>query len=155
MEFIKTSVQVTQAVKNVGRLRTILGTFARHGFQEVGVRIGLSNYIPSISKKEGVENLTIPERLRMSFEDLGPTFIKLGQMLSNRPDIIPEEYIEEFKKLQDNVTPAPFEQIRDVIESEIKSQISQVFASFNETPIACASIGQVYEATLKTVQSLQ
>ena len=94
-------------MKNVARLRTILGTFGRHGLEGFLHRMGLEQWLPATAKREDVERLTVPERLRMAFEDLGPTFVKLGQLLSNRPDMIPETFIEEFSKLQDNVIPCP------------------------------------------------
>lgn len=150
MQIFRTGKQVTQAVKNVGRLRTIIGTFGRHGLDEFLVRMGLEKYSFAVAKAEGVDNLTLPERLRMSFESLGPTFVKLGQLLSNRPDMIPDAFIEEFKKLQDNVSPISFESIRIVIEKELGGKLEDHFASFNSVPLASASIGQVHEAILRT-----
>src|SRR5581483_8013173 len=93
---------------------------------------------------------TVPERLRMTFESLGPTFVKLGQLLGNRPDMIPESFIEEFKRLQDNVAPLPFEIIRAQVERELGGRLDDHFASFNPNPLASASIGQVHEAKLHT-----
>ncbi|MEW6055447.1 MAG: AarF/UbiB family protein [Bdellovibrionota bacterium] len=148
MQLFRTGKQVTQAVKNVGRLRTILGTFARHGLEEFLIRMGLERYLPATARDEGVEKLTIPERLRMAFESLGPTFVKLGQLLSNRPDMVPDAFIEEFKKLQDNVAPLPFDVIRAQVERELGGKLEEHFSSFNEIPLASASIGQVHEANL-------
>lgn len=148
MELFKTGKQVTQGLKNVGRLRTILATFGRHGLDEFLLRMGLER--PATSRAEGVENLTIPERLRMAFESLGPTFVKLGQLLSNRPDMIPDSFIAEFKKLQDNVAPLPFDVIRRQVEKELGGSLTDHFAWFHETPLASASIGQVHEARLHT-----
>lgn len=148
MQLFKTGKQVTQAVKNVQRLRVILGTFGKQGLEEFLIRMGLERYLPSSTREEGVENRTIPERLRTSFEQLGPTFVKLGQLLSNRPDMIPEPFIEEFKKLQDNVAPLPFEVIRAQIEKELGGKISDYFANIQSEPLASASIGQVHQARL-------
>ena len=150
MKLLTRGRQVTQAVKNVGRLRQILTTFGRHGLQTFLVRMGLERYSGAESQAEGVETLTIPERLRISFEALGPTFVKLGQLLSNRPDMIPDEFIEEFKKLQDNVSPLSFDVIRKQVESELGGKLEDHFDYFGEKPLASASIGQVHEATLKT-----
>jgi len=128
MQIFRTGKQVTQAVKNVQRLRAILGVFGRHGLQEFLIRMGLERHLSASAKEEGVENRTLPERLRMAFEHLGPTFVKLGQLLSNRPDMIPENFIDEFKKLQDNVAPLPFEAIRTQIEKELGGKISDFFS---------------------------
>lgn len=150
MELFRTSRQVTSAVKNVARLRTILGTFGRHGLESFLLRMGLERYLPASSgaASEEIERLTIPERLRISFEALGPTFVKLGQLLSNRPDMVPESFVEEFKKLQDNVAPLPFEILREQVERELGGKLEDHFSMFNATPLASASIGQVHEAKL-------
>ncbi len=148
MQIFKTGKQVTRAVKNVQRLRTILGVFGRHGLEDFLIRMGLGRHIASIGRAEGVEQLTVPERLRKAFESLGPTFVKLGQLLSNRPDMIPENFVEEFKKLQDNVPPVEFSLMKKQIEAELGGLLENHFLKFNEQPLAAASIGQVYEATL-------
>lgn len=90
-----------------------------------------------------------PENLRLACEDLGPTFIKLGQILSTRPDILPAEYIRELSKLQDNVLPERFKDINKVIKGEFGKSIEDLFLKFNEIPLASASVAQVHEATLK------
>ncbi len=88
-------------------------------------------------------------RFRLLLESLGPTFVKLGQMLSTRPDLIPEEYAEELGSLRDDVPPVPFEKIEEIVEEELGKKISDVFESFGKEPIAAASIGQVHEGILK------
>jgi ubiquinone biosynthesis protein len=90
------------------------------------------------------------ERVRMAAEELGPTFIKLAQVLSNRPDIIPEGLVKEFEKLQDRVPPVPFPQAKEIIERETGRKLHELFEEFNEKPMASASIGQVYKAKLRT-----
>lgn len=90
-----------------------------------------------------------PENLRKAFEELGPTFIKIGQLLSTRPDILPANYIEELSKLQDNVLPIPFDSIKKVFFSQFKREISDCFSYFNTNPLASASVAQVHEAVLK------
>ncbi len=90
-----------------------------------------------------------PIRLRKAFEKLGPTFIKLGQILSLRPDLLPKEYVKELGKLQDRVPPFPYKKVEKTIEKELKKPIKELFASFSEKPIASASIAQVHKATLK------
>ncbi|UCF08535.1 MAG: AarF/ABC1/UbiB kinase family protein [Thermoplasmata archaeon] len=87
--------------------------------------------------------------MRLLLEDLGPTFIKLGQMLSTRPDMIPDEYAKELGNLRDSVPPFPFEKVKELLESELGKTIPDIFESFEKEPIAAASIGQVHVAVLK------
>jgi len=94
--------------------------------------------------------MTRPVELRMMFEELGGTFVKLGQLLSLRPDLIPIEYCDELSKLQDDVEPIPYSEIEHVIKSELKKPVNQLFKSFEKKPIASASIGQVHAAKLKS-----
>ena len=91
----------------------------------------------------------LPARLRKTLQELGPTFVKFGQMLSTRYDLLPPRYIGELEKLQDDVKPVPINQIRAEIETELGAPISSVFSHFEDTPIAAASIGQVHHARLK------
>src|SRR6185312_16284372 len=111
MKWITRGMQLGQAVKNVQRLRQIIAVFAKHGFVDVVDRMNLGKFLPSrlAAYAESQADKTIPERLRLAFEELGPTFVKLGQLLSTRPDLLPEPFIEEFVKLQDNVQPLPYE----------------------------------------------
>lgn len=90
-----------------------------------------------------------PENLRKAFEELGPTFIKIGQILSTRPDILPPEYINELVKLQDNASPESFKDINEVFKAEFKRDIEDMFLYFEKTPLASASIAQVHNAILK------
>lgn len=95
-----------------------------------------------------------PENLRKACEELGPTFIKIGQILSTRPDILPEPYISELSKLQDSVPPEPFEDINKVFVKEFLTSIDDAFSSIDKTPLASASIAQVYKATLKNGENV-
>lgn len=100
--------------------------------------------------KEGLTDITNPVRIRKALEELGPTFVKIGQILSTRPDILPENYINEFGKLQDNVAPEEFSDICSIVEQELKAPIEGTFLSFEKEPAASASLAQVHKAVLKS-----
>lgn len=107
--------------------------------------------ITSVFIKHGFKNrIGDPKQLRLALEELGPSFIKIGQILSTRPDIVPIEYIAELQKLQDNVNPEEFHLMKKVIESELGDTIDNIFLFFDETPIASASLSEVFLARLKT-----
>lgn len=150
MGWIRKSRQIGQAVKNVQRLRQIIGVFAKHGFTDFVDRMNLSKYLPNRFSQiaEAANEQSSPERIRAAFEELGPTFIKLGQLLSTRSDLLPQEYIDEFTKLQDNVNPLPFDVVKATIEAEFGKKIEDVYSWFDPNPLAAASIGQVHEARL-------
>jgi ubiquinone biosynthesis protein len=150
MQWIRRGRQIGAAVKNVQRLRVILAVFAKHGFVDIVERMNLSKFLPSrlAAFAESQAEFSPPERLRMAFEELGPTFVKLGQLLSTRPDLLPEDFIAEFTRLQDNVQPLPFDVIRASVERELGRPIESAYSHFEEAPLAAASIGQVHEATL-------
>ena len=137
------------ALRNAARLRTIASVFARYGFQNIAEKIRLGKFI--IERISGIDadQFTPAERLRMAFEELGPTFVKLGQLLATRPDLIPEEFVEEFKRLHDQVTALPFEQMRATLEQQFGRDLDSVFSEIEENPIGAASIAQVYRAVLK------
>lgn len=149
-------MQIGQAVKNVGRLRQIIGVFSKYGFVDVVDRMNLGKFLPSrlAAFAEEQADRSPPERLRLAFEELGPTFVKLGQLLSTRPDLLPESYVEEFTRLQDNVQPLPFEVVKNVIESALGRKLEDAFDWMNPEALAAASIAQVHEARLKSGQSV-
>jgi ubiquinone biosynthesis protein len=151
MQWIQTGRQLGQAVKNVQRLRQIIAVLARHGYADLVVRMDLGKFLPSRLTRvaEGQQDKTPPVRLREAFEELGPTFVKLGQVLSTRSDVVPEAFLEEFTRLQDNVQPLPFEVVRAEVEKELGRKLEEAYASFRAEPMAAASIGQVHEATLR------
>src|SRR4051812_13124772 len=105
MRLIYRGRQLGQAVKNAQRLRQIIGVFSKYGFVDVVDRMNLGKFLPGrlAAYAASQADKTTQERLRLAFEELGPTFVKLGQLLSTRPDLLPESFIEEFTKLQDNV----------------------------------------------------
>jgi ubiquinone biosynthesis protein len=138
------------AVRDLGRLREITGVLARHGFGEALGRMGLSSIAPSV--KEGdVEKKTVawPVRVRLVIQDLGPSFIKLGQIASTRADVLPPELIVELKKLQDDVPAVAFPEIKKAIEESLGRTLDELFVKFDEKPLATASIGQVHRARLR------
>ncbi len=152
MQWIRKGRQIGQAVKNVQRLRHILAVFSKHGFADLANRMNLERFLPSrlAAYTEGQADKSIQERLRLSFEELGPTFVKLGQLLSTRSDLLPDSFIEEFVKLQDNVQPLTFQAVQTAVERELGKPLLEAYASFDPVPLAAASIGQVHSAVLKT-----
>ncbi len=138
-------------VQHLRRYRQIGTTFMRHGFG-----FALQQLTPALRRRLGrlpLEPQPFPsdllaEHFRLALEELGPTFVKLGQVLSTRPDVLPPAYIDELSKLQDNVPPEPWDEIRTVIEREYGCLIDQVFATIDPVPIAAASLAQVHAATL-------
>ena len=147
---------LSHAYGNINRYRQILAILFKYGFDDLTSRLYLGPYLKmgvrviSGKRREGVETLSRYERLRMALEELGPIFVKIGQVLSTRPDLIPIELVRELTKLQDNVPSFPFSQVKEIVEQELKAPIDEIFLQFQESPIAAASIGQVHRAQLRT-----
>ncbi|HJL14779.1 MAG TPA: AarF/ABC1/UbiB kinase family protein [Sandaracinaceae bacterium LLY-WYZ-13_1] len=138
-------------VRDLGRLRQIVQVLIRHGFGEVVQRTGLGSLVSGKPKAEyEASRVSIAERIRLVVTDLGPSFVKLGQILSTRPDLIPTDVIAELKKLQDQVPPVPYDQIEAQVQAELGAPIEEVFTRFESEPLASASIGQVHRAVLET-----
>ncbi|MED4225252.1 2-polyprenylphenol 6-hydroxylase [Neobacillus cucumis] len=139
--------------RHIQRYRDIVYAFTRYGFGYVMNELGLIDLL-SVPKKlftEGnmtIKSKTTGERLRLFLEELGPTFIKIGQIVSTRPDVIPSEIIQELEKLQDQVPHFPFAEVKKIIEQEFEQPIEESFEEFSEFPLAAASIGQVHYASL-------
>ncbi|MGF1530434.1 MAG: ABC1 kinase family protein [Puniceicoccaceae bacterium] len=131
-------------IANANRTREILSTLVRWGFEEVVSQIGALGYLSRKLLKVDTSKLTTAERVRLAFEELGPTFIKLGQFASTRPDILPAPYVEELKKLRSHVDAVPFEEIYPVLLEELGTDPKEIFAPFSPEPFAAGSIGQVY-----------
>ncbi len=139
---------------HMNRYRQILTVLVRYGFEDLvdslrvewHLRAGLRK-----RKRTAAHRLELggrPARVRLALEELGPTFVKLGQYMSTRADLIPLPYIRELEKLQDEVTPFPVQQVRETLEEELSSPLEQLFSQFEEEPLAAASIGQVHRAQL-------
>jgi len=135
------------------RTKQIVFVFANHGFGNMMDRLGVLKYFKIDQKSKEISDyksskLSIGERLRLSFEELGPTFIKLGQIMSTRPDLLSHDIVHELEKLQDAVPPFSEEEVKSVIESELGDKLEFIYKEFDMTPIAAASIGQVHRAKL-------
>ncbi|MFQ5646707.1 MAG: ABC1 kinase family protein [bacterium] len=148
-------IEYVHRFRNILRLRQIANVLLKHGFGYILARLNLSPLITSsknllLLRKTPKKTLrySIHERARMVMEELGPTFVKFGQIISSRPDLIPIELAEELKKLQDEVPPIPFEDIKEVIEEEFTTPWEDLFAEIDPVPLAAASIAQVHGATL-------
>jgi len=139
------------AHKHAGRYRQIASILIDEGLESSLDGTGLRRFAPVRSRfhREDETPDTLGVRIRRTLERLGPTFVKLGQAASTRSDIIPEPIILELRRLQDNVAPFAFEQVRAIVESDLGGPILDVFASFEPVPFASASIGQVHDATLQ------
>ncbi len=137
--------------RNVKRYRQIGEVLVKHGFGYIIGELGLMGLIPLRKKqKPGLEKIPKATRLKMVLEELGPTYIKLGQLLSTRVDLFPEDIIIELEKLQDEVVSFSASQVKNRIETELSMDMDEIFEDFDIQPLAAASIGQVHEGTLKT-----
>ncbi len=138
--------------RNLGRYRQVVGVLIKYGFGEVLDRMNIAAYLQIGSKKlfarqQELAALNWAERIRLALEELGPTFVKFGQILSTRPFLIPPELTIELTKLQDQVTSFPYEEVEQIVQSELKKPLDHVFSNFERTPCASASLSQVHCAT--------
>jgi len=142
----------TRTYQNIRRFHKIVAILIKYGFGGLVKELKLFPFLASLERvlffRRTKKALSIPERIRLVLEELGPTFIKLGQVASTRADLLPPEWIEELKKLQDAVPPFPFEKVKEVVEHGLKAPLSEKFKTFEETPCASASIAQVHYAML-------
>ncbi len=138
-------------LRNLRRVREILVLVLDYGFGYVVDQLDLDRYLP-LSRRRRAHRayaaLPLPRRLRLALAQLGPTFIKLGQMLSTRSDLLPSNVVAELRHLQDEAPAVPFEQIRGVIETDLGRPVEECFARLEAAPLASASLGQVHAGTL-------
>lgn len=147
---------IGRRLRSIKRYNQILRVLARYGFEDLvqymeeTKRMGFIRRLIPRSARKRARLYTKWERMRLVCEELGPTFIKFGQILSNRPDLIPMELVAEFEKLQDRVPPMPESTAKRVVEEQLKDTVENLFAWFESKPFASASMAQVHKATLKT-----
>ena len=150
-------LRIDRTYHNVKRLRQVATVLIRYGLGDMVSSLKVDYYLAWIKRVVArrkpplpVAALTRPMRVRLALQELGPTFIKLGQMLSSRPDVIPAEYASELAKLLDQVAPVAVAQVKKRIEAELGRPVSELFAMFGQEPIAAASVAQVHPAKLKS-----
>ncbi|MCF8253609.1 MAG: AarF/ABC1/UbiB kinase family protein [Bacteroidia bacterium] len=142
--------------KHLKRYKYVLQVLMKHGLDDMMAHSSLKKFLPKIKLHRKIKgelskvSYSRYQRIRMALEELGPTYIKFGQILSNRPDLLPVELIDELKKLQDSVPCFPFSSVKTIIETDLNGSLDELFHSFEETPIASASIAQVHLAKLHT-----
>ncbi|MBR4219700.1 MAG: AarF/ABC1/UbiB kinase family protein [Victivallales bacterium] len=152
---ITTIRNISRTYRHIGRYRKIVGILLKNGFGflfkdlKVFSLLGFSKKEIDSSTEEARPLAEYAPRLRTTLVELGPTYVKLGQILSTRPDILPAELVNELALLRDHVPPFPFEQVRQIIREELHGEMEEFFSSFDEQPVGAASIAQGHHAVLK------
>jgi len=143
--------------RHLGRYRQIVEVLVRHGFGDALSQLGLGRRLGlplRLLRRDRAAEITRAQRVRLALEELGPTFIKFGQIISTRPDLLPPDFITELSRLQDHVPPERWEPIKACVEEELGQPIEEIFATFDPMPMAAASLGQVHAATLTDGQEV-
>lgn len=145
---------IGKRIRHISRYRDIAIALIRNGFGMLVEEIGIAQFLSFpqrlfFNKKER-DSKTIGERIRLVLQELGPTFVKLGQIASTRPDLFPEEIVRELEKLQDRVPPFSFQEVREIVKEELGGELEEIFRHFDDSPLAAASIGQVHQAILRS-----
>src|SRR5438552_2973396 len=137
--------------KYLPKLAATVGLFTRYGLADFAKQQGLKGIAPDPESGDGDGGPSAEKAaaFRKRLVELGPAYVKLGQVLSTRADLLPATYIEELEKLQDDVGPIPLEDVRATIEEELGARISKLFEEFDDDPIGAASLGQVHAAKLR------
>lgn len=139
---------IAKTRRHLRRYRQVADVLVRHGFANVADQLGLQTPKRLVLRHREEAALSIPKRAAIALQELGPTFIKFGQSLSTRPDIIPDEVIDELEKLQDELPPIPFSDVSRIVSAELGADVDELFDGFDRTPLAAASIAQVHRAAL-------
>ena len=146
--------------KDLLRMNELAAILFRYGFADVIRRLGLATPIEQAGKlvrspvKGDMLRMGTAERLRHAMEEMGPTYVKLGQVLATRVDLFPMDWINEFEKLQDQASPIPFEELSPLVEASLGKPIDTLFARIDPEPIGVASIGQVHSALTRRGQKV-